>query len=117
MPGGGSGIPGWFIAIVVIMIVIAVGRAIWGYSDLKSGGLNPFVAREQIEAQVNQTLAAPSPSPGTSIEQRLAELEDLHARGVITDGASLLAAQRSSRANSPIPSQGARTLTDGSIER
>ncbi len=92
MPGGGSGIPGWFIAIlvimiaiVVIMIVIAVGRAIWGYSVLKSGGLNPFVAHEQIEARLNQTLAAPSPSPGTSIEQRLAELEDLHARGVITD--------------------------------
>jgi hypothetical protein len=96
MPGGSPGIPGWFIAIVVIIFVVGVGSSIWRYSVLRRGGLNPFVAREQLEARLNQTLTAPPapppppapappPAPGRSIEQRLAELGDLHARGVISD--------------------------------
>jgi len=92
MPGGGPGIPGWFIALFVIVALAGIGTSIWRYSVLRSGGLNPFVAREQLEARLNQTLttpplpaAPPQPEPGKSIEQRLAELSDLHARGVITD--------------------------------
>lgn len=85
MPGGGPGIPGWFIVLFVIVAVLAVGGSIWRYSVLRSGGLNPFVAREQLEARLNQTLTAAVPGPGQSIEQRLAELTDLHTRGVITD--------------------------------
>jgi hypothetical protein len=94
VPGGGPGIPGWFIALVVIVVLVGVGTSIWRYSVLRRGGLNPFVAREQLEARLNQTLstppspappAPPPPGPARSIEQRLAELGDLHARGVITD--------------------------------
>ena len=90
MPGGGSGIPSWFIALVVIVVLVGVGSSIWRYSVLRRGGLNPFVAREQLEARLNQTLSTPPappppPAPARSIEQRLAELGDLHARGVITD--------------------------------
>jgi len=90
MPGGGSGIPGLFIALVVIAVLVGVGSSIWRYSVLRRGGLNPFVAREQLEARLNQSLSKPPPppapaAPGRSIEQRLAELGDLHARGVITD--------------------------------
>jgi hypothetical protein len=94
MPGGGPGIPGWFIALVVIVFLVGVGSSIWRYSVLRRGGLNPFVAREQLEARLNQTLSTPPPpappppppaAPARSIEQRLAELGDLHARGVITD--------------------------------
>jgi len=87
MPGGGPGIPGWFIALFVIVALAGIGTSIWRYSVLRSGGLNPFVAKEQLEARLNQTLTTP-PSPraqGKSIEQRLAELGELHARGVITD--------------------------------
>ncbi|HXB48920.1 MAG TPA: SHOCT domain-containing protein [Streptosporangiaceae bacterium] len=90
MPGGGPGIPGWFIALFVIVALAGIGTSIWRYSVLRSGGLNPFVAKEQLEARLNQTLTTPPapPSPraqGKSIEQRLAELGELHARGVITD--------------------------------
>jgi hypothetical protein len=96
MPGGSPGIPGWFIAIFVIVALVGVGTSIWRYSVLRSGGLNPFVAKEQLEARLNQSLTTPPsppptlippppPPPATSIEQRLAELGDLHARGVITD--------------------------------
>lgn len=98
MPEGGPGIPGWFIAIAVIVVIVGVGGSIWRFSVLRRGGLNPFVAREQLEARLNQTLTTPPlpppptapappppPAPARSIEQRLAELGDLHARGVITD--------------------------------
>ena len=85
MPGGGPGIPGWFIGLLVVIAVAGVGTSIWRYSVLRSGGLNPFVAREQLEARLNQTLTTPPTGAGQSIEQRLAELEDLHTRGVITD--------------------------------
>jgi hypothetical protein len=80
--------PGWFIALFVIAAIVGVGSSIWRYSVLRSGGLNPFVAKEQLEARLNQTLItppAPPSAPGRSIEQRLAELGDLHARGVITN--------------------------------
>jgi hypothetical protein len=85
MPGGSPGIPGWFIALFVIIAVAGIGTGIWRFSVLRSGGLNPFVAKEQLEARLNQTLTAPRQTAGSSIEQRLAELNDLHTRGVISD--------------------------------
>jgi hypothetical protein len=84
MPGGTPGIPGWFIALFVIVLIGAIGGAIWRATVLRSGGLNPFVAREQLEAKLNQTLTPPPPVQEKSLEQRLAELDDLHSRGVIT---------------------------------
>jgi hypothetical protein len=87
--GGGPGIPGWFIGLVVIIAIVGIGTSIWRYSVLRSGGLNPFVAREQLEAKLNQNLTAPpappAPPSAKSVEERLAELADLHSRGVITD--------------------------------
>jgi hypothetical protein len=85
MPGGSPGIPGWFIALFVIIAVAGIGTSIWRFSVLRSGGLNPFVAKEQLEARLNQTLTAPEHTAGNSIEQRLAELNDLHTRGIISD--------------------------------
>jgi hypothetical protein len=87
MPGGSTGIPGWFIALFVIVAIFIVATAIWRFSVLRSGGLNPFVAQEQLEVKLNQTLTPAPPSPDAkSIEERLAELDDLHNRGVITAG-------------------------------
>jgi len=85
MPGDTPGIPGWFIALFVIIAIAGIGTSIWRYSVLRSGGLNPIVAREQLEAKLNQTLTpAPPPPDAKSMEERLAELDDLHNRGVIT---------------------------------
>jgi hypothetical protein len=81
-----GGIPGWFIALFVIVAVAGVATTIWRMSVLRSGGLNPFVAREQLEARLNQSLRERPPEAAErSIEQRLVELEDLHERGVISD--------------------------------
>ena len=57
---------------------------------LRRGGLNPFVAREQLEVKASQGLdkllePEPQPPPHKTIEERLAELDDLHLRGVISD--------------------------------
>jgi len=83
-----SGFPTWFIVLFVVVAVIGIGSAIWRTVVLRKGGLNPFVAKEQMEVQLRKKLretAAPTPAPPTkTMEERLAELDDLHERGVIT---------------------------------
>ena len=79
------GIPGPFIALVVIAALCSVGFGIWRFSVLRRGGLNPFVAKEQIEARIAQSQLLTPVTPEKSIEQRLAEVDDLRNRGVITD--------------------------------
>lgn len=85
MPTDSPGIPGWFIAIFVIVGIIAIGGAIWRAVVLRQGGLNPVVAKEQLESRLAQSqLMTPAP-PEKTIEQRLAEIDDLKDRGVITE--------------------------------
>jgi hypothetical protein len=91
-----SGFPTWFIVLFVVVAVIGIGSAIWRTVVLRKGGLNPFVAKEQLEVQLRKKLqetAGPTPTPtpaptpappAKTIEERLAELDDLHERGVIT---------------------------------
>jgi hypothetical protein len=94
-PRGGSvptsdtpGIPSAFIVLFVIVAIIAVGGAIWRAVVLSRGGLNPFVAKEQLEAQLAQNLRNAGPptsaQPVKATEERLTELDDLYKRGVIT---------------------------------
>jgi hypothetical protein len=75
--------------IVVGGVILSVANAIWRARVLSRGGLNPFVAKEQLEVQLTNNLrnnAAPPPAPpAKTIEERLVELDDLHERGVITD--------------------------------
>ncbi len=95
MSPDGSGIPGWFIAFLVfgaIVLVIGIAASIWKFFVLRAGGLNPLIAREQLEAKLNRSQLAAPPVAEKSIEQRLAELDDLHERGVISD-AELAAAR------------------------
>jgi hypothetical protein len=87
MPGQ-PGIPGWFIAIFVIMIIVAIGTAIARASYRSSRGLNPFFPQDQVDATiVNSQIMRPAApeQPAKTIEERLAELDDLHGRGVISD--------------------------------
>ena len=91
----GSGIPGWFVAFFVlaaIIVVIGIAISVWRFFVLRSGGLNPLIAREQLEARLNRSHLAAPPAAEKSIEQRLADLADLHERGVISD-AELAAAR------------------------
>ncbi|WP_416395422.1 MULTISPECIES: SHOCT domain-containing protein [unclassified Curtobacterium] len=63
-----------FVAIVVTVVLRSARMA--------KRGQNPFTMQEDLayQAMQSRTLA-----PEKSLEQRLAELDDLHARGVISD--------------------------------
>ncbi len=82
------GFPTGFIVLFVIVAIIGVGGAIWRAVVLRKGGLNPMVAKEQLEVRLAQSLkdtaTSASGQPAKTIEERLGELDDLHERGVIT---------------------------------
>jgi hypothetical protein len=88
------GVPTWvivlffaFAVLVGVGFLIGIGSTIRRASILRKAGLSPMFAREQLEAQLAQNLrnAAPtSGQPAKTTEERLAELEALHERGVIT---------------------------------
>lgn len=63
-----------FVAVIVTIVVRSTRMA--------KRGQNPFTLQEDLayQAMQSQTLA-----PAKSLEQRLAELDDLHARGIISD--------------------------------
>jgi hypothetical protein len=85
---GQSGIPGWVIAWIVFVAIVGVGSAIGRAVYRSNRGVSPFFAREQVEAAiVNSQMMQPAKptEPGKTIEERLAELDGLHERGVITD--------------------------------
>ena len=86
-PGGGPGIPGWFIAVFIIVALVGIGSAIARARYLSSRGVSPFFVKEQVESAIvnSELLAPPAARPDRTIEERLAELDDLHGRGVITD--------------------------------
>ena len=80
------GIPGWVIGWVIFVVLVGVVSFLVRFSVLRRSGLNPFVAKEQLEAKLAQSLdRKASEQPQKTTEERLAELDDLHRRGVITD--------------------------------
>ena len=89
------GPPGWWTAALVVMVILAVigiAISIWRFEVLRRGGLNPLAAKEQLEVMAADRLARDArasqetgPRESKSIEERLAELDDLYQRGVISD--------------------------------
>src|SRR5690606_17667234 len=73
-----------FAGVVIYGVVVAVRK--WNVA--KEAGYDPLTMDTQIAAQVGRSaLLRPSDASTErrSIEQRLAELDDLHVRGVISD--------------------------------
>ncbi|MDP4332863.1 SHOCT domain-containing protein [Curtobacterium sp. A7_M15] len=73
--GVGAAVIGLGFVAIVVTIVLRSAR-------MAKRGQNPFTLEEDLayQAMQSRTLA-----PEKSLEQRLAELDDLHARGVISD--------------------------------
>ena len=67
--------------VVVVFVMVAVG-AVRSRRVLRDSGLDPLAAHAQIAARLANGPLGASQRP---VEQRLAELDDLHRRGVITD--------------------------------
>lgn len=93
--GGAPGfMAGFGVIFVVVMIAVAVVfvisiiTAVRKYRVLKDAGVDPLTVDAAIAAKVLRSgaLAEQAPaSPPPSTEQRLAELDDLRARGVISE--------------------------------
>ncbi|WP_091771298.1 hypothetical protein [Blastococcus aurantiacus] len=72
------GVVALFIAGVFAMVVVGAVRS---RRVLRDSGLDPLAAHAQIAARLAD---GPLGASRRSLEQRLAELDDLHRRGVIT---------------------------------
>lgn len=86
--GGMAGLMGLFAFIAVVVIVFGVFVAVRKYRILKDAGIDPLAVDAEIAARVIKSGAlAPSAAAGPikTLEERLRELDDLLARGVITE--------------------------------
>lgn len=73
-----------FVGTVIFIVIVAARK--WRIA--KDAGYDPLTMDTQIAAQVGRSALlrpADAPPERSSIEQRLAELDDLHDRGVISD--------------------------------
>ncbi|WIB77820.1 SHOCT domain-containing protein [Curtobacterium sp. MCPF17_002] len=68
--------------VIGIGFVVVIALAIYRGTRMANRGQNPLTLQEDLayKAMQSNTLA-----PAQPLEQRLAELDDLHRRGVITD--------------------------------
>ena len=76
--------------VIGLLFVFAIIRAVtYGgrrRKILRAAGLDPRMAPFQMEARlVNSALLAPANSTAKTVEERLAKLERLHGRGLISD--------------------------------
>ena len=72
------GVVALFILAVFVMVVLSAVRS---RRVLRAGGLDPLAAHAQLAVRLAEGPPGASRKP---LEQRLAELDDLHRRGVIT---------------------------------
>lgn len=64
-----------------LVFLFAIYSAIRNWRVMKSRGVNPLTAQAEIAAR----MATGKLVEGPSMEDKLKELDDLHARGLITD--------------------------------
>jgi Short C-terminal domain len=104
----GTGIPGGFIALMVVVVLIGIGLTLYRISVARGmaekSGMDPgdatrvalldddglsatYLASQMRGRQVESTSTPPStpPSPTRSTADRLRELESLHDQGLVTD--------------------------------
>lgn len=77
-----SGAPGWFVVVFVGMLIIGGTLTVMNWKKASDAGVNPLTMEtEAMTTLINSKALAPE----KSIEERLAELDDLHQRAVISD--------------------------------
>ena len=70
------------LGLVVLGFVLTIVGAVKGTKTLRKAGFNPLTAQAELAAKLmNSEMLAPA----HTLEARLAELDDLHSRGVISD--------------------------------
>jgi cytochrome c-type biogenesis protein CcmH/NrfG len=68
--------------IVVLGIIAVVVLAVYRGTRMAKRGQNPLTLQEDLAFQAGKSATL---APVQTLERRLAELDDLHARGVISD--------------------------------
>lgn len=94
-PAAFSGIFAVFFIIALIGLAVSVYIGIRKYAVIKKAGHDPLTVDAALAAKVlNSDMLRPAPGPGLaagdvapakSLEERLSEIDDLHARQVISD--------------------------------
>ncbi|HCJ49344.1 MAG TPA: hypothetical protein DHW40_08455 [Microbacterium sp.] len=95
---GMAGVESGFSVVFVLIALVVIGGVIFStvvgmrkYRVLKDAGVDPLTVDAAIAAKVLRSdVLAPTATPAAlapekTLEVRLAELDDLHARGVISD--------------------------------
>jgi hypothetical protein len=100
-PDQGFGIPGWFIALFILMILVSVGTFVWRISVARKiaedAGLDPdtatavtMLSKDGVDAAYLASTLAPRRQPPhptqrpKSAEERLQELQVLKDKGLVT---------------------------------
>lgn len=85
--GVSSGFAGFFGVVIFLMVIGVIFSAVVAYRKyriLRDAGTDPFTVDAAVAAKVLKSDVLAAPAPARSIEERLRELDDLLARGVIT---------------------------------
>lgn len=85
---GMAGVMGLFAVIFVGIVVFGIVVSVRKYRVLKDAGIDPLAVDATIAAKVIKSGAlapASTATPAKTLEERLRELDDLRARGVITE--------------------------------
>ncbi|WEK14697.1 MAG: SHOCT domain-containing protein [Candidatus Microbacterium phytovorans] len=85
--GASAGFAGFFGVVVLLMVIGVIFSAVVGYRKyriLRDAGTDPFTVDAALAAKVLKSDVLAAPAAARSIEERLRELDDLLARGVIT---------------------------------
>ncbi len=80
-PRSSSSRSAFALTIIVVVSVLVVTSIVRSRKVLQNGGLDPLTAQSQVVAGLAR---GPLTAPVRTLEQQLAELDDLHRRGVIT---------------------------------
>lgn len=73
------------LGVILLVVVVGVISTVKRWRAAKDAGLDPLTADVQVLGRLHQSQMLAPPDTRATTEQRLAEVEDLHRRGVITD--------------------------------
>ena len=91
-----SGAPSWFVVLFIGMLVVGGVLTLMNWKKAADAGVNPLTMEtEAMTTLINSKALAPE----KSVEERLAELDALHAKGTIS--AAELAAARAEVLKNP----------------
>jgi len=91
-----SGAPAWFVVVFFGVLVVIIVMAVLNWKKAADAGVNPLTMETEAMTTLIKSRAL---APEKSLEERLAELDALHAKGAIT--AAELAAARAEVLKNP----------------